>query len=115
MQSPDSLFYAARIQVSLDDRIAVVERFLKIVDERKEQIAKDITGQMGRPFKHSLNEVAGVAERTRAMINCAPEALATQVNPGGEPADSGFYKVVCFMDCCCIAVLCLHSMFPLYN
>ena len=47
-----------------------------------------------RPLRHSYNEINGVSERTNAMIQLAPAALATEENPGGEAADSGFYKVM---------------------
>jgi len=82
----------------LEQRIAVCAKFLEVLESRKDQIAMDISGQMGRPLKHAYNEINGVGERTRAMMACAPAALATEVNPGGEPADSGFYKVTALND-----------------
>jgi len=81
-------------QVPLEQRIEVCENFLKAVDANRLQIATDITGQMGKPLKQALNEINGVEERTRAMINLAPSVLAVEENPGGEPAGNGFYKAI---------------------
>jgi len=81
-------------QSSMDERIQLCQRFLEELGKRKDQVAKDISGQMGRPLRHSYNEINGVSERTNAMIQLAPAALATEENPGGEAADSGFYKAI---------------------
>ena len=44
-------------------------------------IAAEITWQMGRPIRHSPGEIRGFEERARYMLKVAPEALAA-VQPG---------------------------------
>jgi acyl-CoA reductase-like NAD-dependent aldehyde dehydrogenase len=47
-------------------------------------IAAEITWQMGRPIRHSPGEVRGFEERARHMLKAAPEALEP-VRPGAKP------------------------------
>jgi acyl-CoA reductase-like NAD-dependent aldehyde dehydrogenase len=67
---------AAWRAVPLEERIAVVGRFVDAVLAHKPEIAEEITWQMGRPIAQSPGELGGFAERARYMMNVAPEALA---------------------------------------
>jgi acyl-CoA reductase-like NAD-dependent aldehyde dehydrogenase len=80
--------------VPLQQRIELCERFLDILEQRRLEIAADITGQMGKPLQQALNELNGVKERTVAMCALAPSMLAMEENPGNEPPDAGFYKAI---------------------
>jgi acyl-CoA reductase-like NAD-dependent aldehyde dehydrogenase len=51
---------------------------------RKDEIAREICWQMGRPIRSAAGEVAGVEERGRAMIDLADEGLAA-VHLGEKP------------------------------
>src|SRR5882757_4774156 len=53
-------------------------------------IAAEITWQMGRPIRHSPSEIRGFEERARYMLNIAPEALAP-VQPGDK---AGFERQI---------------------
>ena len=53
-------------------------------------IAAEITWQMGRPIRHSPGEIRGFEERARYMLTVAPEALAT-VQPGEK---AGFERQI---------------------
>ncbi|HEY6644596.1 aldehyde dehydrogenase family protein [Povalibacter sp.] len=61
---------------SIAERAAVLNRFCDIFEAQREQIALELTWQMGRPLKYSPNEVRGTLERARHMIAIAPTALA---------------------------------------
>jgi acyl-CoA reductase-like NAD-dependent aldehyde dehydrogenase len=63
-----------------------VDAFLAKADE----IAAEITWQMGRPISHSPGEVRGFAERARYMLSVAPAALAA-VQPGEK---AGFKRQI---------------------
>jgi acyl-CoA reductase-like NAD-dependent aldehyde dehydrogenase len=67
---------AAWRRVPLDERAAIVTRFVDAFVARKQQIAEEITRQMGRPIAQSPGEVRGFEERARYMASIAPEALA---------------------------------------
>ncbi len=51
---------------------------------KKEDIAKEICWQMGRPIRSAAGEVAGLEERARAMIKLADQGLATTKLPEKE-------------------------------
>src|SRR5258706_8849629 len=53
-------------------------------------IAAEITWQMGRPIRHSPGEIRGFEERARFMLKLAPEALAA-VQPGEK---AGFERQI---------------------
>jgi acyl-CoA reductase-like NAD-dependent aldehyde dehydrogenase len=57
---------------------------------KADDIATEITWQMGRPRRHTPGEVRGFEERARYMIGAAPEAL-TAVQPGVK---AGFQRCI---------------------
>jgi len=77
-------------QVSIDERAAVLTRFIDAFVARREKIAEEITWQMGRPIAQSPGELRGFEERARYMVSVAPRALA-QIDAG--PKD-GFRRFI---------------------
>ncbi|WP_333902939.1 aldehyde dehydrogenase family protein [Achromobacter insolitus] len=65
---------------------AAVDRFVAAKDE----IARAITIQMGRPLRYTPGEVGGFETRARHMIGIAAEALA----PIQVPAQAGFTRFI---------------------
>jgi len=63
-------------QTTLDERAAIVNRFIDAFVARKQQIAEEISWQMGRPLGQSPGEVRGFEERARYMVAIAAQALA---------------------------------------
>ena len=51
-------------------------RFCDAFEAQRDDIALELTWQMGRPIRYAPNEVRGTLERARHMIAIAPEALA---------------------------------------
>ena len=72
---------AALKPTSLEERVAICEGALDYIMANSDAIAADITGQMGKPFQQSINELKGVRERVRAMVKLAPEVLGEQTLP----------------------------------
>ncbi len=62
--------------VPLAERAAIVTRFVDAFIARKQQIAEEISWQMGRPISQSPGEVRGFEERARHMVAIAPHALS---------------------------------------
>jgi acyl-CoA reductase-like NAD-dependent aldehyde dehydrogenase len=58
------------------ERAAACSRLVDAFVAKGAEIASEITWQMGRPIRHSPNEVRGFEERARYMIGIAGEALA---------------------------------------
>jgi acyl-CoA reductase-like NAD-dependent aldehyde dehydrogenase len=72
---------------------ARTETLTKAVDAfvaKTNDIAAEITWQMGRPIRYSPGEVRGFEERARFMLNAAPEALAV-IQPGDK---AGFRRMI---------------------
>lgn len=74
----------------LESRCAVLSRGVDAFVAKAQDIALEITWQMGRPLRDSPGEVRGFEERARYMLGAAPEALAAV-----KPADkSGFRRQI---------------------
>ena len=61
----------------LDVRQNILSKAIDFLVADSENVAREVTLQMGRPIVFSPGEVRGAEERARYMIDCAPEALAT--------------------------------------
>ncbi len=64
---------------SLEERAAICELAVQYFESREQQIAAEITWQMGRPIAYSGSEIKGLAERARYMIGIAEQALTDDV------------------------------------
>jgi acyl-CoA reductase-like NAD-dependent aldehyde dehydrogenase len=65
----------------LAERTAVLARAVDAFVAKAEEIAPEISWQMGRPVRHAPGEVRGFEERARYMLSIAAAALAP-VDPG---------------------------------
>jgi acyl-CoA reductase-like NAD-dependent aldehyde dehydrogenase len=74
----------------LSDRCRILSNAVDAFVTKADDIAAEITWQMGRPIRHSPGEIRGVEERARYMLNVAPEALAA-VQPGDK---AGFQRQI---------------------
>lgn len=68
-------------RITVEERVALCDRALAKFEARGEEIAKDITRQMGKPLAQARGEVQGMAGRWRHMQSIAKEALADIVLP----------------------------------
>jgi acyl-CoA reductase-like NAD-dependent aldehyde dehydrogenase len=62
--------------VAITQRALILNRFCDIFEAQRDDIARELTWQMGRPSRYAPNEVRGTLERARHMIAIAPAALA---------------------------------------
>jgi acyl-CoA reductase-like NAD-dependent aldehyde dehydrogenase len=67
---------AAWRNVPVAERAQIMNRFCDYFERRRDEIALELTWQMGRPIRYSPNEVRGTLERARYMIGIAQRALA---------------------------------------
>ncbi|HJW77945.1 MAG TPA: aldehyde dehydrogenase family protein, partial [Beijerinckiaceae bacterium] len=61
---------------AVEERAASMSAFVDAFVARRDEIAAEITWQMGRPIRYTPGEVRGFEERARHMIAVAPQALA---------------------------------------
>jgi acyl-CoA reductase-like NAD-dependent aldehyde dehydrogenase len=62
--------------LTLAQRCEILGRAVDAFVAKTNEIAAEITWQMGRPIRHAPGEVRGFEERARYMLGVAPEALA---------------------------------------
>jgi acyl-CoA reductase-like NAD-dependent aldehyde dehydrogenase len=81
-------------EISVQERAAIVARAVEVLLARTDQIAAEITWQMGRPVRYTPNEVReGFAERARYMAEVAEECLADE-KVGDKPGFARFIRHV---------------------
>lgn len=73
------------------DRVALLHRAIDHMVSKREEIAREITLQMGRPIAHAPGEVRGLEERARCMLALAPEALG-EVRVPEKPGFTRFMR-----------------------
>ena len=71
-------------KVPLKTRIDAVKNALNYFTANKDQIARDISVQMGRPISQSPGEIKGLLERANYLCSIAEEALSAQSLPAKE-------------------------------
>ena len=77
-------------RLPVTERAAACSRLVDAFVAKGPEIAEEITWQMGRPIRHSPNEVRGFEERARYMIGIAEPALAP-IDCGPKP---GFQRTI---------------------
>lgn len=77
-------------ELGIAARGRIVEAAVAHFEAAKDEIARAITIQMGRPLRHAPGEVDGFAGRARHMIAIAEESLA----PIAAPAQAGFTRFI---------------------
>lgn len=77
--------------VSVERRAAMVEAMVRYLESEVDEIAVELTRQMGRPVRYTPNEISrGFQERARHMASIAPARLA----PIEVPPTDGFTKFI---------------------
>ncbi|MDH5559805.1 MAG: aldehyde dehydrogenase family protein [Deltaproteobacteria bacterium] len=74
--------------LSLDERIEIIKEGISYFETNRDQIASDITGQMGKPISESYGEIKGFFQRANQMLSIAKEAL----EPDILPEKPGFHR-----------------------
>jgi len=74
----------------LATRCAILTKAIDAFVAKTDDIAAEITWQMGRPIRYTPGEVRGFEERARYMLNAAPQALVA-IQPGDK---AGFSRQI---------------------
>ncbi|EXJ88127.1 hypothetical protein A1O1_05055 [Capronia coronata CBS 617.96] len=62
-------------KLSLQDRQNLIVKALDIIQERKEELGREITEQMGRPIAYSAKEIDTMQKRAKYLLDISNEAL----------------------------------------
>jgi acyl-CoA reductase-like NAD-dependent aldehyde dehydrogenase len=77
-------------QTSLKDRQAIVKRALKLLGDKKDELAQELTEQMGRPIAYTGKEITTAIARAEYLLKISDEAL--EVTDGEE--EKGFKRYI---------------------
>ncbi len=64
--------------IALEKRIECIKRFYDLLDEQKEELAKTLTGEMGKPLQQSYNELNGARNRIKFFIDNSAKYLSEE-------------------------------------
>jgi acyl-CoA reductase-like NAD-dependent aldehyde dehydrogenase len=72
-------------QKKLDDRIECIQKFSELLDKNKDELARDLSLEVGKPLQEALNEVNGARNRIKFFVGESKRWLVeTQVNVDGN-------------------------------
>jgi acyl-CoA reductase-like NAD-dependent aldehyde dehydrogenase len=63
---------------SLKERITVIQQFYDLLEEEKEELAKTLTAEMGKPLQQSYNEINGARSRIKFFIENSEKYLSEE-------------------------------------
>jgi acyl-CoA reductase-like NAD-dependent aldehyde dehydrogenase len=77
-------------KTTLQERKEIVKTALKILDERKDELATELTVQMGRPIAYTPKEITTAVKRAEYLLKISDDVL--QDTPG--EAEKGFKRFI---------------------
>src|ERR1700712_204402 len=83
-------FKAFRNDTSLKDRQQIVKKALKLLGDKKDELAKELTEQMGRPIAYTAKEVITAVMRGEYLLKISEDALK---DTDGE-VEKGFKRFI---------------------
>ena len=63
---------------SLEKRIEFIEKFYALLDDKKDDLARTLTSEMGKPLQQSYNELNGARSRIKFFIDNSAKWLAEE-------------------------------------
>lgn len=77
-------------QTSLTERQKIVKQALKLLNDRQDELGREITEQMGRPIAYTPKEIATAVMRGEYLLKISEETLK---DTPGEP-EKGFERYI---------------------
>jgi acyl-CoA reductase-like NAD-dependent aldehyde dehydrogenase len=75
------------------ERVAIIQKFSDLLDEEKDELAKTLTAEVGKPLQQSYNEINGARTRIKYFIENSAEYLADEwQNIEGETKEKIVYE-----------------------
>ena len=70
---------------TVQQRVDVIQKFYDLLDEEKDELAKTLTAEVGKPLQQSYNEINGARSRIKFFIDNAAKYLSEEwmVKEGG--------------------------------
>jgi acyl-CoA reductase-like NAD-dependent aldehyde dehydrogenase len=77
-------------QTSLSERQKIVKAALKLLEKKQDELAKELTEQMGRPIAYTAKEIKTAVARAEYLLKISDDTLAD--TPG--EAEKGFKRLI---------------------
>ncbi|KAI9874260.1 MAG: hypothetical protein M1830_009946 [Pleopsidium flavum] len=77
-------------RTSLSERQAIVKKALKLIYDKQDELAKELTEQMGRPIAYTPKEITTAVKRAEYLLKISGDALK---DTDGEP-EKGFKRYI---------------------
>jgi acyl-CoA reductase-like NAD-dependent aldehyde dehydrogenase len=77
-------------QTSLKERQEIVKKALKLLGDKQDELAKELTEQMGRPIAYTGKEISTAVVRGQHLLKISEDALK---DTDGEP-EKGFKRFI---------------------
>jgi acyl-CoA reductase-like NAD-dependent aldehyde dehydrogenase len=77
-------------KTTLDERKEIVKKALKLLNDKQDVLAKELTEQMGRPIAYTAKEITTAVKRGEYLLKISDEALK---DTDGE-AEKGFKRFI---------------------
>ncbi|KAI0889535.1 aldehyde dehydrogenase [Annulohypoxylon maeteangense] len=77
-------------KTSLTDRQIIVNKALKLLEEKKDELAEEVTVQMGRPISYTAGEIMTAIKRANYLVKISEDTLK---DTEGEP-EKGFKRFI---------------------
>ncbi|KAK5003495.1 hypothetical protein LTR28_010102, partial [Elasticomyces elasticus] len=77
-------------KTTLRERQKIVKKALELLNERKDELARELTEQMGRPISYTAKEITTAVARGEYMLKISEDALS---DTPGEPQE-GFKRFI---------------------
>jgi acyl-CoA reductase-like NAD-dependent aldehyde dehydrogenase len=82
--------WAAR---TVDERVAILAKFSRLLESHREELARTLTLEVGKPLQQSVNEVNGARTRIAFFVENSAKYLATEtVNSGPGKVEKIAYE-----------------------
>ena len=65
-------------KIPIAERISIVEKFYDLLKDELEQLAKVLTGEMGKPLDQSQNEIKGARKRIKYFLKNSEQWLSDE-------------------------------------
>jgi acyl-CoA reductase-like NAD-dependent aldehyde dehydrogenase len=82
--------FSSFCKTSLSERQAIVKQAFKILGDRKDELARELTEQMGRPITYTAKEITTAIKRGEYLLKISDDALK---DTDGEP-EEGFKRYI---------------------
>jgi acyl-CoA reductase-like NAD-dependent aldehyde dehydrogenase len=82
--------YLSFRKTSLSERKTIVQKALELLREKQDELAKELTEQMGRPIAYTAKEITTAVKRGEHLVKISEDALR---DTDGEP-EKGFKRYI---------------------